>query len=119
MPARVFSSMARVFARTFAEPGTHYWQRHDAEDPDVVSVIFNAAAVELDADGVKVTDAQPKLWIARDQLLAIAPDRAALEPSLWVNNDDVFVIGGKSYAVESCSFDGHAMCEVNLYRKKP
>lgn len=118
MAARVFNGMSRVFARTFREPGQHWWQRHDADEPDAIEVIFNAAHIEVSADGVTMTDAAPVAFVTRDALLAIAPGRVQLEPSLWVNNDDTLVINGKTYCVESCSFDGLAMVRIDLFRKR-
>lgn len=118
MPARVFAPMARVFKRSFGEPGQHYWQRFDAEEPDPIDVIFRAAMPIVDDDGIRIADGKPMAWLAKDDLLAIAPERADLEPSMWVNNSDTLLISGRLYAVESCSFDGNAMCEIELIRKR-
>jgi len=118
MAARVFASMARVFQRTFGEPGVHYWKRHDAAAPVVIDLIFNSAQAAVDADGIEVVSGVPTAWIAKDELLRLAPSRASKDPSLWVDNDDTLTISGTAYAVERCRFDGNAMCEVTLYRKK-
>jgi hypothetical protein len=110
--------MGRVFKLTLKEPGQHYWQRHDADDPDPITVIFRAAMPVVDDDGLKIADGKPMAWLAKDDVLGIAPGRADLDPSLWVDNSDTLLISGKLYGVESCSFDGCSMCEIELIRKR-
>ena len=118
MPAAVFGPMARVFKKTFGEPGNHYWQRHDRDEPDAVTVIFNPNYTMEDSDGIIIVDGKPVVSIANEDILRIAPDRAALEPKAWVSNKDLFILNGVTWCVECCRPDGFAMCVVEIFRKK-
>lgn len=114
MPARVFSNMSRVFKRTFGEPGVHYWQRHDAAEPDVIELVFNEFPEEIDADGFGVEDPKPIAYVSTADALALAPGRASRTRAELFDNRDTLIIVGRSYRVESCRPDGFAMCEITL-----
>ena len=116
MAARVFSPMARVIARTFREPGTHYWQRHDADAPVAIDLIFNEAPELVDEDGVRIADIKAIAYVRVDDALAAAPERADVDRRELFSNRDTLTINGTEYRVESCRPDGLGILEILLYR---
>jgi hypothetical protein len=109
--------MPRVFLRTFRESAPATWIRFDGEPAgDDIKIIFNAAHVEIDVDGIRATDARPMAWAAVSDAHAIAPGRIPY-PDRTFDNKDRLVIGSVSYDIESCRADGYGMCEITLHRK--
>lgn len=113
MPARVFRSLPKVMMRTFREPGAHYWDRHDGDEPDAIRLIFTRMFVPVEVGEFESLTGKPVAHVLIDDALAIAPGRAA-DIDVLFSNKDHLIVGGVRYRVESCTPDGLASVIVEL-----
>lgn len=117
MPANPFLRMNRPLQRAFAHHQAIVWLRPGgpAEGHALVGW-FNEVSEEVSADGFTVIAGNPKATLFIDDIIAIDPARAELDPNeiLRVNGVDRLSIGGKVFCVESCKADGLNKVELSL-----
>lgn len=119
MTARVFASVAGIVNRIFRSPGSATWIRHrddgtTASDPLVIR--FHQASEEIDADGFVQQSGKPQVVCAKADALRLEPSRTSGKAESIFRNDgrDEFVIGDRSFDIESCSDEGYGLLTLVL-----
>ncbi len=112
MVSKLFANASKGLFRVFREDGGCLWLREGQSQPNNLDCHFVENWQDVDADGIKISDATAKATFQVSDILAIDPSRTG--QLLRNEGRDKLTFGTRTYTVESCTADGHGWINVLL-----
>jgi hypothetical protein len=112
MVSKLFAHSSKALFRVFREDGGALWLREGQSQPDYLDCHFIENWIDVDADGIQMSNATAKATFQVTDVLVVDPTRTG---QLFRNDGrDKITIGGKTFTIESCSQDSHGWINVGL-----